>query len=695
MTPEAKHDWKIEKLERRLAVQPGDGEALLDLAEAAFQKGYYFGGGDPWYDRAVTLAEEYLRRHAESARARNALASACFALGRPDEAEAHYRRAIAADPGDALALVGLGNLHRERGNLSRAIETFERAVELGPDLWQAHYNLGGALYAEARAREFRKADDWMERAIYHLVTALRLGPLLPFVGNIYKDLGELFLHTRQYQHARRFFSKLTSHEAYSALAYYYLGLTHFSLGKYKNALQHYRTYLRLEPGSAVALSKIGLCHLELGEYDRAREACQQALELEPGNLMARFTLGCTAQARGDHDEARERFEGILAQAPDYFPAYVELVKTHFLAGDRTWMVANLKSEVRAFEEAPGYDGGRFYYRGPRGRVRRRIDVLLAQLKEVGLEGFGDLASVWGDVQTDSLRFQIWEELFDLARAARVADVVHRLGEPDLHFGRELGRAALTLSQFLPERALISASRVDDDAVRRAALARKARGDDIHAYMRALDEVQEELRQYRAYLLLALAIKGSADAEDHLTDQMEGGDPVLGIAAAIALVFYGNDRAVALVQAEAARMPDPERERLLALLQLGRSRRDDAGKVIDLSGRERRRPRREGDGSPDVSAGCSLCGRGQDEVDRLMSGNRVLICNLCISHLHAHRSEMRVPDHEDLGCGFCRRSIFEVESLYRARTLLICSQCLDSCVSLLQREEIERFLIENF
>jgi len=695
MTPEAKHDWKIEKLERRLEQHADDGDALLDLAEASFQKGYYFSGGEPWFRRARELAERFLARFPASARAFNTLASATFALGRLDEAEGWYRKAVAADPSDALALVGLGNLHRERGNLSRAVETLARAADLDPDLWQAHYNLSSALYAEARAREFRAADETMERAIYHGVTALRLGPLPAFVGNIYKDLGELFLHTRQYHHARRFFSKLTGHEGYKALASYYLGLTHFSLGKYKNALQHYRNYLRLEPGSAVALSKIGLCHLELGETDRAREACEEALQAQPGNTMARFTLGCVFQVEGDHARAVRLFEELLAEDGDHFPAYVELVKTHHLAGDRVWVAGELAAAVRAFEEAPGYDGGRYYYRGPRGVLRRRVDVLLAQLKEDGLDTFPVLAGVLESVQTDSLRFQIWEELLDLARAARVADVEARLRDAGRHFGRDLGREALLLGQYLPEQVLFDAFQVDSDCVRRAALHRKERGDDIHAYMRAIEAAQEDLRQFRAYLLLAMAVKGTPDAEDFLADQAEGGDAVLRTAAAVALVFYGNERAAAHLQKEAEGLPEPDRQRLLSLLQLGRSRREEQGKVISLEagGRTRARPTPQATGQPLPS--CSLCGRGPSQVERLLSGNRLFICNLCISHLHANRDALRVPDHEDLGCGFCRRSVFEVESLHRARTLLVCNRCLDSSVSLLQREEIERFLLDNF
>ena len=259
MTPEHRHDWKIQRLEQRVGKPDVGVEVLLELAEAYFQKGYYYGAGDSWYEQATQVAARSVDEHGGCARAHNILANARYGLGDFDGAEQHYRNAIDDDPTDSLAYVGLGNLHKQRSDNGRAIDAFSQATVLNPDLWQAHYNLGGALYTEARERDFRGADELMERAVYHLVTALRLRPFESFLGNIYKDLGELFLHTRQYKYARRFFTRLIQHDEYGAIAHYYLGLTHFSMGRYNNAIHHYREFLKSEPQSALAFSRMGPC----------------------------------------------------------------------------------------------------------------------------------------------------------------------------------------------------------------------------------------------------------------------------------------------------------------------------------------------------------------------------------------------------------------------------------------------------
>ena len=117
-------------------------------------------------------------------------------------------------------------------------------------------------------------------------------------------------------------------------------------------------------------------------------------------------------------------------------------------------------------------------------------------------------------------------------------------------------------------------------------------------------------------------------------------------------------------------------------------------MIDLPESHPRRGTRSAE-VPAAGLCCTVCDRSAEQVHRLMSGNRMYICDQCVWDTHTHRDERRVPDHEDLGCGFCRKSIFEVDSLYRARTFLLCNRCLDSCLSLLRREEVERFLLEHF
>lgn len=685
MSSEARHDSRLQRLEARTHLD-GGVETWVEYAEACFQKGYYFGHGEPWFHKARAALHQAIELGEAGARAWNVLANTNYGLSEFDEAERCYLRAIQADPHSALAFVGLGNLHKERGSHARAVDAFSRAVELDPSLWQAHYNLGGALYAEARDRDWKGVHDRMERAIYHLVSALRLRPFETFVGNIYKDLGELFLHTHQHKHARRFFERLLDHPDHGGLAHYYLGLTHFAMGHYTHAIQHYRAYLKVEPESALAWAKIGLSWLELGEWDRAREACEQALIHEPTDGLARFTLGCIELDQRQYAQAAERFEALLADDPEAFGAWVELVRTHWLRGDYGWLFDTLRTEVRRFEDQDGPDGGREFYKGERGRTRRRIDVLLAQIQEVGIDSFGSLAEIVEEVQTDSLRFQIWEQLYDMSRRHRVAQVVDQLTDPDEHFGRELGRNVLLLAPFLPEDRLMAGGEVTDEAVARRAVGAR-RADDPSAFAAATTAARDELRDYQAFLLLALATKGTPSAEDFLLDRLHGGPRELRISAAIALLFYGSSEAIDLLRSEAERVPPAAAARLQELIAMGQDQSGVASNVLRVdTGAWGRR-------SSAAPERCTICRRDAEAGGRLLCGERAIVCALCLTELQAERATAVVPEAEDQCCSLCGATPFDAAPLLRKAPLLLCAPCLDTNVQLLLREEVERYLAE--
>ena len=308
---------------------------------------------------------------------------------------------------------------------------------------------------------------------------------------------------------------------------------------------------------------------------------------------------------------------------------------------------------------------------------------------MGVDAFATLSEIVEGVTTDSLRFQMWEQLYELSRRHRVDQVLDQLEEPGQWFGRKLGRTLLLLSQYVPEEAVTSAFHVDEEALKRRAQGRREDDNDLPAYAAALDEVRTELREYQAYLLLALAVKGTATAEDFLSDFLEDEQRELRASAAISLLFYGNQRAIWMLRQEAAFLPDPHAARLSHLIELGIARCEQQEKVIDLEEATRSRPARGNRSTGRES--CTLCGRSKHDVDRLMSGNRVYLCNLCISYIHQQRDELVTSDQEEHICSFCNSNIFEVQRMHKVKQLLLCNGCLETCVGLLAKEEVERFL----
>ncbi len=88
------------------------------------------------------------------------------------------------NPGDAGALSELAYFYADRGELGKAIGTYEKLVEIDPDNAEAFYNLGvayGRLALEDIAVEILWEDktdeeDYLENAVKNYLRSLEIDP---------------------------------------------------------------------------------------------------------------------------------------------------------------------------------------------------------------------------------------------------------------------------------------------------------------------------------------------------------------------------------------------------------------------------------------------------------------------------------------------------------------------------------------
>jgi Flp pilus assembly protein TadD len=114
-------------------VRTPEARVSLRVADAAMA------AGDP--DMALRVAEIVLRREPDNVAAMVARADALYALGAPDDARGAYRQAVAADPGDAAAELGLGRT-LVRIDPRAAEAAFRAALVRQPDKVLALNDLG-------------------------------------------------------------------------------------------------------------------------------------------------------------------------------------------------------------------------------------------------------------------------------------------------------------------------------------------------------------------------------------------------------------------------------------------------------------------------------------------------------------------------------------------------------------------------
>lgn len=101
-------------------------------------------------DKAMELLLSLGQEGMANSAVRNKMGVSLVYLGREAEAEAEFRAAVAIDKECSPAYTNLGNIYKERGDVNKAIELYERAIQADPSYSNAYHNLGVLYNNEKR-----------------------------------------------------------------------------------------------------------------------------------------------------------------------------------------------------------------------------------------------------------------------------------------------------------------------------------------------------------------------------------------------------------------------------------------------------------------------------------------------------------------------------------------------------------------
>jgi predicted O-linked N-acetylglucosamine transferase (SPINDLY family) len=224
-------------------------------------------------------------------------------MGRLDEAEKSYRKAIAVNPGFAMAHYNLGSVLMSRSLHGEAADSFRRAIAANPRLAEAHVNLGNAF------RETGKPDE--AEISYRKAIAIRSDlPVAHYnLGNILLEKGRPNEAAECYERA------LSVHPGYHE-ARLNLGAVLRDLGRPEEAAACYELALKEQPENPDVLVNLGAALRDLGRASDAESRYRKALELAPGFALAHFNLGNALRDLGRMEEAVASYEQAIALTPD-------------------------------------------------------------------------------------------------------------------------------------------------------------------------------------------------------------------------------------------------------------------------------------------------------------------------------------------------------------------------------------------
>ena len=222
-----------------------------------------------------------------------------------------YRRALAKNPEDWVALDGLGVLLAERGRVAEAERAFRTALSMRPDAAGPRSNLGHLLANTGRAEE--ALTEW-RRALTddpdHYLARFNLANTLLRAGAGAAAERELRELVRRHP------------DAPGALAA--LGACLAMQGRFADALPFQERAVELRPGAAELHNDLATTLLfGLERVDAAIAEYERAIAARPDYFHARLNLGRAWLRRGDPVAAREHL-GVARRLRPEDPAVTEL-----------------------------------------------------------------------------------------------------------------------------------------------------------------------------------------------------------------------------------------------------------------------------------------------------------------------------------------------------------------------------------
>lgn len=234
-------------------------------------------------------------------------------------AKHHLQRLISLEPEDAQAHQLLGLVHVQLAKLSssadlrceheqRALTAFLSATQYGPDMFDAHLNLGNTYL---QTRQFLEAQSAFEAAVKlqpdselahaHLATACK---------QLQATDKALAAYGRALQLAPEKISYLI--EAGNLLR---------ESNRLTDAVACYERAIHRHPDHAEAYAQMAIAMAGLGHLDAALGCCRIALEIDPTLSIANYHQALIELQQENHSSALDSLNAALKQAPQSAPMW--------------------------------------------------------------------------------------------------------------------------------------------------------------------------------------------------------------------------------------------------------------------------------------------------------------------------------------------------------------------------------------
>ncbi|OOG48385.1 glycosyltransferase family 41 protein [Polaromonas sp. A23] len=290
--------------------------------------------------------------------------------GQMEKALQCYESAVRLMPELARAHFNRGNILLDRGDAQNALDAFARAVQYKPDSAGAHFNMGAAYVRldrhEAAVSAYRQA---LTLKPDFAVAEMALGAALDELGQheaaiasyrralaiqadyveAHHKLVNVLLRLNRLDEVAACYRRMLEFDPKNVELLNNLGLILSDLGHLREAVDCFRRAVQLEPDFVPALGNLGNALMGLRLVGDAMSCYRQVLAIDPGNAEAHNNLGNVFKDFSHLDEALASYRSALTINPDFSCAHSNLLLVHNFLADQS--ADELLTEARRFGES--------------------------------------------------------------------------------------------------------------------------------------------------------------------------------------------------------------------------------------------------------------------------------------------------------------------------------------------------------
>ncbi len=213
---------------------------------------------------------------------------------------------------NAPDLIAQGNALEDAGQFPQALQRYEAAIALAPQLARAHLNRGNVLLASGDT----------DAAVNAFETALKHDP---DYAAAHFNLGNVYVRAGQADAAMAAYGRAIALKPDFVDAHIALGGALDDDRQYAAAIAHYRLALAIQPEYAEVHNNLGKSLRELGQFEDALESYRRALEINPEYAQGHNNLGNILKDLGRLDDAQACYRRALEIAPAFVEAHSNLL----------------------------------------------------------------------------------------------------------------------------------------------------------------------------------------------------------------------------------------------------------------------------------------------------------------------------------------------------------------------------------